>query len=353
MRLLITGGAGFVGSSLALKLKQRYPEYQIFAFDNLKRRGSELSISRLASADVNFIHGDIRNVEDFEQIGAVDIILECSAEPSVQTGYNSGARYLINTNLGGTINCLEFARKTNAAMIFISTSRVYPITAMRNLPLEQVGHRLDISKSENGVGWSAEGIDVSFPMEGSRSLYGATKLCSEILLQEYVEMYDLQAVINRCGVIAGPWQMGKVDQGFVTLWAARHLYGGNLQYIGFRGKGLQVRDILHIDDLFALIDIQMNSIETYRGEVFNVGGGPEISVSLLELTEICSQISGNTINIGVQPDTHPADIPYYITNNSDVSSKTGWCPKRPVADILDDIFLWLRENREALRNILG
>ena len=190
-------------------------------------------------------------------------------------------------------------------------------------------------------------------MEGSRSLYGATKLCSEILIQEYVEMYDLQAVINRCGVITGPWQMGKVDQGFVTLWAARHLYGGSLQYIGFGGKGLQVRDILHIEDLFELIDLQMRSIQNYRGNVFNVGGGPEISVSLLELTEICSKISGNTINIGLQPETHPADIPYYVTNNSDVSSQTGWQPKRSVLDILNDIFSWLRENQEQLKNIIG
>ncbi len=286
-------------------------------------------------------------------MGTVDIILECSAEPSVQAGYDSNARYLINTNLGGTINCLEFANKSRAAMIFLSTSRVYPIAAMRSLPLEQVGDRLVILKNERGSGWSANGIDTGFPMEGSRSLYGATKLCSEILIQEYAEIYNMQAVINRCGVITGPWQMGKVDQGFVTLWAARHLYGGSLQYIGFGGKGLQVRDILHIDDLFELIDWQMKNIQNYRGNVFNVGGGPKISVSLLELTEICNKISGNTIKIGVQPETHPADIPYYVTDNSDVSSNTGWKPKRSVADIINDIFSWLRANQENLRNILG
>lgn len=353
MRVLITGGAGFVGSNLAIKLKANHPDYRIFSFDNLKRRGSELSIERLKDAEVDFIHGDIRNPEDLEQIGKVDIILECSAEPSVQTGYNSDARYLINTNLGGTINCLEFARKFKAAMIFLSTSRVYPIAAMRSLPLEQSGDRLVISKNESGTGWSAKGIDTGFSMEGSRSLYGATKLCSEILIQEYAEMYDMRAVINRCGVITGPWQMGKVDQGFITLWAARHLYDGSLQYIGFGGKGLQVRDILHVDDLFELIDLQMRRIQDYRGNVFNVGGGLGISVSLLELTQICSKMSGNSINIDVYPETHPADIPYYVTNNSDVSSKTGWKPKRSVAAILDDIFSWLRENQDKLRNILG
>jgi len=352
MRILITGGAGFVGSNLALKLKQKSPEYIIFALDNLKRRGSELAVSRLANADINFIHGDIRNVEDIEQVGAVDIILECSAEASVQAGYNSDARYLVNTNLGGTINCLEYASKSKAAMIFLSTSRVYPIAAMRNLPLKEFGDRLEISEIETGIGWSSNGIDTRFPLEGSRSLYGATKLCSEILIQEYVEMYEMHAVINRCGVITGPWQMGKVDQGFVTLWAARHFYGGDLQYIGFGGRGLQVRDILHVDDLFELIDLQIRNIKNYRGEVFNVGGGPAISVSLLELTKICRKISGNTVDISIQPDTHPADIPYYVTDNTGVVSKTGWRPSRSVEAILNDIFLWLKNNQEDLRKIL-
>jgi CDP-paratose 2-epimerase len=353
MKVLITGGAGFVGSNLAVKLKTAHPDYRIISFDNLKRRGSELSLERLKGAEVEFIHGDIRNPEDLEQIENIDIILECSAEPSAQAGYGGGSKYLVNTNLAGTVNCLELARKCRAAMIFLSTSRVYPIAAMRSLPLERIGDRLDIPKTKSGIGWSAKGIDTGFPMEGSRSLYGATKLCSEILIQEYAAMYDLPAVINRCGVITGPWQMAKVDQGFVTLWAARHLFGGSLQYIGFGGNGLQVRDILHIDDLFDLIDLQLSRIQDYRGNVFNVGGGREISVSLLELTQICSKICGNSINIDVQPETHPADIPYYVTNNSDISSETGWKPKRSVAKILDDIFLWLRENKEQLRNIIG
>lgn len=353
MKVLITGGAGFVGSNLAVKLKSAHPDYRIISFDNLKRRGSELAIDRLKTAGVEFIHGDIRNPEDLEQIEKIDTILECSAEPSVQAGYDGGSKYLVNTNLIGTVNCLELARKSGASMIFLSTSRVYPIAAIRKLPLERVGDRLDIPKKRSGAGWSAEGIDTGFPMEGSRSLYGATKLCSEILIKEYVVMYGMPAVINRCGVITGPWQMGKVDQGFVTLWAARHLYGGSLQYIGFGGDGLQVRDILHIDDLFELIDLQLGRIQDCRGEVFNVGGGRAISVSLLELTQICSKLAGKSIKIGVQPETHPADIPYFVSNNSNVSSLIGWQPKRSVEQIVDDIFSWLRENKEKLRNILS
>jgi len=349
MKVLITGGAGFVGSNLAVKLKSAHPDFRIFSFDNLKRRGSELALERLQLAKVEFIHGDIRNPEDLEQLEKIDTILECSAEPSVQAGYGGGSKYLVNTNLTGTVNCLELARKSRASMIFLSTSRVYPIAAMRSLPLERVGDRLDIPRTKSGTGWSAAGIDADFPMKGNRSLYGATKLCSEILIQEYAAMYDMPAVINRCGVITGPWQMGKVDQGFVTLWAARHLFGGSLQYIGFGGNGLQVRDILHIDDLFELVDMQLGRIQDYRGEVFNVGGGREISVSLLELSQICSKLAGNSIAIDAQPETHPADIPYYVTDNRAITSNTGWKPVRPVQDILTDIFGWLSENESNLR----
>ena len=97
-------------------------------------------------------------------------------------------------------------------------------------------------------------------------------------------MYGLRAVINRCGVISGPWQMGKVDQGFVVLWLSRHLFGGPLSYMGFGGHGLQVRDVLHVDDLYDLIVRQLNGLNEYSGSLFNVGGGMASSVSLRELT---------------------------------------------------------------------
>src|SRR6202008_348292 len=104
---------------------------------------------------------------------------------------------------------------------------------------------------------------------GSRSLYGASKLASELLIEEYRTMYGLRAIVNRCGVIAGPWQMGKVDQGFVVLWAARHLFGQPLTYTGFGGDGPQVRDVLHIADLFELIKIELDNLSRLNGSVFN------------------------------------------------------------------------------------
>src|SRR5271166_5938463 len=134
MRILITGGGGFVGSSIALMLRRAH-EWDIVAFDNLKRRGSELSLRRLTEGGVEFIHGDIRSPEDLEATGRPDLIIECSAEPSVSAGYDGNARYVVNTNLVGAFNCLEFARRHQSATIFLSTSRVYSIAALRALPL--------------------------------------------------------------------------------------------------------------------------------------------------------------------------------------------------------------------------
>ena len=144
MRILITGGAGFVGSSLALLLKRDRPDDVIRVFDNLRRRGSELSLVRLRRAGVEFIHGDVRIADDLAGTGPFDLLIECSAEPSVHAGYGGNPSYVLQTNLTGTIQCLEAARHSKADVILLSTSRVYPIEPLRALPLERRGARLDI-----------------------------------------------------------------------------------------------------------------------------------------------------------------------------------------------------------------
>lgn len=352
MRILITGGAGFVGSNMALSFKRDNPNSTVIAFDNLKRRGSELALQRLTTGGVEFRHGDVRNSEDLADTGSFDLLVECSAEPSVQAGLYGGERYLINTNLIGTINCLDHARRHDAAVVFLSTSRVYPIALLRELPLVPTKSRFVIPASKTGLGWSARGITESFPLFGSRSLYGATKLCSELIIAEYVALYGLRAVINRCGVLTGPWQMGKVDQGFVVLWAARHLFGRTLSYNGFGGAGRQVRDVLHITDLYRLIRKQVEEITDHSGKVYNVGGGIERSVSLAELTEACVQHTGRTLLIKSQPETNPVDIPFYVTDNTVVAAATDWRPRLSMGEILDDIFGWLREHRGQIEAIL-
>jgi CDP-paratose 2-epimerase len=353
-RLLITGGAGFVGSSLACAFRRDHPDWKVVAFDNLRRRGSELAVERLRAEGVEFHHGDVRCAEDLEAAGAADLLIECAAEPSVHAGYRDGPNYLIATNLTGTVNCLEHLRRHGGDLLFLSTSRVYPIGGLRALPFERSGDRLALPSGSNGDGWSAAaGISEAFPLAGSRSMYGATKLASELLIEEYREMYGLRAVINRCGVLAGPWQMGKVDQGFIVLWLARHLYGGALAYTGFGGEGLQVRDILHVDDLYDLLTLQLRQLDCLSGATYNVAGGTDRSVSLRELTEWCQHLTGKFLQIGQVAETRPADVPFYIGDSRSVQAATGWEPQRKLDRLLEDIHRWLVEQRARLEPILG
>lgn len=352
-RVLVTGGAGFVGSSLATHLAHGPARLAVTALDNLHRRGSELTLPRLARAGVAFVHGDIRVREDVERAGPFDLMIECSAEASVHAGYSGDPSYLVGANLAGTVNCLEAARRQGAGLLFLSTSRVYPIDPMRGLPLVAGDTRFRLPEGAAGAGWSAAGISADFPLKGHRSLYGATKLASELLIEEYRHMYGMPAVVNRCGVIAGPWQMGKVDQGFVSLWAARHLWGSRLSYTGFGGTGLQVRDLLHIDDLCDLVERQVPSLKEWSGAVLNVGGGAARSISLKELTSMCEQRAGRQIAFAQAAETSAADIPYYVSDNADVSALCGWSPRRSVAMLLDDVFEWLRAGEAHLRPLLA
>ncbi|WP_235203273.1 NAD-dependent epimerase/dehydratase family protein [Candidatus Magnetobacterium casense] len=352
--MLLTGGCGFVGSSLAINFRRRYPQLKITCLDNLKRRGSELNVTRLRSWGVEFVHGDIRNQEDLNSVGDVDLILECSAEPSVLAGYNSSPEYVIGTNLVGTINCLELARRMPHPVIFIflSTSRVYPIKTINRLNIEHTETRFELSDEQTVPGVSRRGLNELFPLEGVRSLYGATKLASELLLHEYIDMYGIKGVVNRCGVLTGPWQFGKVDQGIVVHWVARHFWRQRLAYFGFGGQGKQVRDILHVDDLCDLIDMQIRNIDLHVGQTYNVGGGREISLSLRELTSSCQRFTGNIVEIDSVMQDRVADIPIYLTDHSKVTAVTGWRPQRYATDIVQEIALWMQENEDSLEGIL-
>lgn len=343
---------GFVGSNLAMSLKLKYPEYGIIAFDNLKRRGSEINLNRLKQRGVEFIHGDIRNRSDFDEIGKVDCVIDAAAEPSVMAGIDSSPVYLIDTNLNGTINTLHFASKYKSDFVFLSTSRVYPISRIEQIDFSENENRFEITEKQTLPGISLKGISEKFPIDGVRSYYGASKLASELFVNEFREFSGIRSVINRCGVLAGPWQMGKVDQGVTVLWVARHFYKKPLSYIGYGGTGKQVRDALHINDLFDLVDWQIHNIEKINGETFNVGGATECSFSLKELTQLCEQVTGNKIEIKSVNETRDADIRIYITDNSKVTRICNWKPKTSKQELVKDIYNWLRDNETQLSSIL-
>jgi CDP-paratose 2-epimerase len=258
---------------------------------------------------------------------------------------------VLQTNLLGTINCLELARQTQADFIFLSTSRVYPIAYLNTLNFVETETRFQLLDQQSLPGASAQGVSEAFPLDRARSLYGSTKLASELLIAEYADAYGLRTLVNRCGVLTGPWQMGKVDQGIFALWMAAHYFRQPLSYIGYGGKGKQVRDLLHVADLLDLIDLQIHKLEQLKGQTFNVGGGAGNTLSLYETTQLCQEITGHQAPITPVPETRTGDVPIFITDARKVMAATGWQPRRDARTTLAEIYRWLRQFEPQVRDI--
>ena len=352
-RLLITGGAGFVGSNLAVSLAARHPEWEILALDNLYRRGSELNLPRLAEAGVEFVRGDVREPGELAALPRLDALIECSAEPSVMSGVDGDTGYLVHTNLTGAYNCLELARRDGAFLVFLSTSRVYPVAPQLRIALEEAETRFEIAAAQELPGISPAGLSEEFPLEGERTLYGATKLAAELLIEEFRGSLGVPAVIDRCGVIAGPWQMGKVDQGVFTHWMLAHQFENPLTYIGFGGEGKQVRDLLHVEDLVDLVERQLGDPATWDGRTVNVGGGRECSLSLRETTDLCRELSGNEVPIEPVLETRQGDVPIYLSDCARLFGLDAWRPRRSARQVLSDIHAWVASDPERIAAALN
>jgi CDP-paratose 2-epimerase len=353
MRVLITGGAGFVGASLGISLSSRHPDWGLVAYDNLHRRGSELNLPRLQDAGIRFVKGDVRDADGLMAIDSIDALIECSAEPSALAGTDGETAYTFHTNLTGAYNCLELARRDGAQLVFLSTSRVYPVKAQSELSYDEGATRFELSDRQEIRGASAAGISEDFPLDGARTLYGATKLAAELLIEEYASGFGLRTVIDRCGVITGPWQMGKLDQGVFAFWLFHHHFGLPLSYIGFGGGGKQVRDLLHVDDLVELVDEQLSDPESWAGFVGNVGGGHDHSLSLLETTEICRELTGNEVQIDSVAETRQGDVPIFLADCARLFGRTEWRPSRDPRQTLADIHRWTAANESSLADALG
>jgi CDP-paratose 2-epimerase len=359
VHILITGGCGFVGSRLALHFAEQ--SHRVVVMDNLVRRGGEGNIERLRKRGIEFLHGDVRNAEDFANLPpGIEVICDASAHPSVVTGY-ANPIYDISNNALGVIRVLEYARQHCCPLIFWSSNRVYNADLMNDLP------RCD---SESRLLWDAEawgklphglrprgfdpvhGISEEFSVDGGQhSIYGLSKLMADLACQEYARAYDMPVVVNRFGVISGGGQFGKTEQGWLAWWAIAHWFGLPLTYIGWKGK--QVRDILFIDDVCFLADLEMKQIGRFRGEVFNAGGGAANSLSLLEATKEMQKRIGRTTAIVEEAAPRKADIPVYFTDNRKVEKTLGWKPQTGLDRGLQEILRWIRENEAELRALYG
>lgn len=350
--ILVTGGCGFIGSTFCANMKRDYPTIRVIAIDNFVRNGSRLNQARLLAIGIEVVELDIRDREKLLAIPECDLIIDCAAEPSVIAGLDTPL-YITDVNLSGTLNCLELARRHNAAFIFLSTSRVYPIDLLRQVSLIETADTFMAADTQAIDGVSMRGVSerLSLSPEYTRTLYGSTKLACEYVIREFMSLYGIKGVINRCGVIAGPWQFGKTDQGIVALWMAAHINQKSLSYIGFGGTGKQVRDILHVDDLYTALKIEIESIDTHTGEIYNIGGGFSNAISLSIMTSICRKITGTTLFISYKTEERTGDIPWYITDHSKFTQATGWKPTKDPTSIFKDVHTWILENKESLREI--
>lgn len=339
MKILITGGCGFVGSNIAIYLKKKLKVAKIYSLDNLARKGSRYNENRLKKEKIkNF---DI-NIEKFDKIKFLpkfNLIIDCCAEPAIEASRKEPDR-VFNTNLIGTFNILKKCLKDNANIIFLSSSRVYSIKKLRALVKNlNIKESLTISKK----------INESFETESASSLYGFTKLSSEKLIKEFFYNTNLKFIINRFSVIAGPYQFGKQDQGFIPLWVAKHYFKKKLSFIGFGGHGNQVRDIIHIKDVCEILLIQIKRLNKINNHTFNIGGGVKNTISLKKLTSKCQNLTKNKIKIKKIKNTSIFDIPYFVSDNSKIYKFYNWKPSKSVDLILNDIYKWLSENKN-LRN---
>jgi CDP-paratose 2-epimerase len=337
LKILITGIAGFAGSNLAQELKNNFNNLQIFGLDNFSRKGSELNIRKLNKIEVDLVRGDIRSASDIDNLPQVDWVIDCAANPSVLAGvsHETSSKQLMEHNLIGTINILEYCKKTKAGLVLISTSRVYSALELANLPVNSLNNSFQL-ESCNTNGCTKKGISESFPTTSPISLYGASKLASEQLILEYSYSFGFPIWINRCGVLAGAGQFGKADQGVFSFWLHSFKEKQRLKYYGFGGTGYQVRDAFHPFDLAQLVVQQVSNPNKDAPKILNLGGGIGNSISLRNLSDWCENRFGVNI-VESSNEKRNLDAPWIVMDSSLAKKSWNWSPKIKVEEILDEI----------------
>jgi CDP-paratose 2-epimerase len=294
----------------------------------------------LKRAGVKLVHADLRAASDVDALPPADFVIDAAASPSVLSGVDgkTSARQLVEHNLGGTVNLLEYCRRLGAGFVLLSTSRVYAIAPLAALAVEAKGGAFRPKpRAKLPPGVSAAGVDETFSTTAPVSLYGATKLASEALALEYGETFGLPVFVNRCGVLAGAGQFGRADQGIFSYWIHSWRRQRPLRYIGFGGHGHQVRDCLHPRDLVAVLEKQLAAPKLAATDrVVNFSGGAASARSLRQLSDWCAARFGAHA-VGVDATPRPFDLPWVVLDSAKARRLWKWQPATPIDAILDEI----------------
>ena len=345
MNLLVTGICGFAGSALTRSLLESSENLRVFGVDNFIRPGSELNRRELARLGVKLFHADLRSATDLETLPKVDWVIDAAANPSVLAGVDgkTSSRQLLEHNLWGTVNVLEYCKTHRAGLILLSTSRVYSIKPLAELAVEVRDQAFHPRAGSLPPGLTQNGVAENFSTAPPLSLYGSTKLASECLALEYGGAFGFPVWINRCGVLAGAGQFGKPDQGIFSFWINSHLRRRPLKYIGFDGQGHQVRDCLHPRDLVPVLLAQMKHRGNDQPRIANFSGGAANAMSLAQLTDWCDARFGKHA-VQSEATPRPFDIPWMVLDSSLAAKQWNWQPKISLPQVLDEIAKHAEQN---------
>jgi CDP-paratose 2-epimerase len=331
--VLVTGGCGFIGCNIADALASRGD--RIIAYDSFARPGSEENAHwlKVRHGDrVEIIRADIRDPDKIEPAvtrasGVIHLAAQVAVTTSVENPLGDFA-----VNLAGTLNVLECVRRSNpeAPVIFASTNKVYG-KLLGSTDVRRTGDRyvpLDYGLN-SGVNESAR-LDFYSP-------YGCSKGAADQYVRDYARIYGLRTAVLRMSCIYGPRQFGTEDQGWVAHFMIQAIQG---RPITIYGDGCQVRDILHVSDAVAAWLSTLDHIDDVAGLVFNLGGGPENTVSLLEAVDAVSDVAGARPQLTFDG-WRPGDQPWYVSDIGAISARLGWAPKMTVSDGIRDLHRWL------------
>lgn len=326
--ILITGGAGFIGTNLAHKLLNEGKSVTIL--DSLQRPGVEANLDwlrRTHGSDLNIMVADVRNrYKVQEAVRNAGFVYHLAAQVAVTTSYEQ-PYYDFETNILGTLNLLESIRNTahKPPVLFTSTNKVYGNLA-----------GLDLMPNGNRYKMNQRKVDENQKLD-LHSPYGCSKGSADAYMLDYARMYGLKTVVFRMSCIYGPHQLGTEDQGWVAHFLIQALKGNPITIFG---DGKQVRDILYVDDLVHAFQRVYNHIDQLQGEVFNIGGGYDNSISLKEFIHLIEELTGENVTCH-HTDWRAGDQKYYVSDIQKFTSLTGWKPEYSVAEGVDRLFQWL------------